>query len=173
VLEAYRQAKGKPQARQPPGVWTAWSTTHRWQGRAAAYDAYLEREARKKAEKEHIAALAQMHKDHLQAGQLLRSRGVEFFAHNKVSKAGDATAALGKGIEIERQARGLPTYILEIASASPEQLDILLADIERGLAASEGTGAAAAAGTRSDVATRNGHSRKPATVVSGAGVEDP
>ena len=50
VLAAYRQAKGKPTARQAAGIWNKWCAEHRWVERAHAYD--LHREALERAARE-------------------------------------------------------------------------------------------------------------------------
>lgn len=42
LTAAYRQAAGKPEARQSSGCWNSWAGRYRWADRARAYDAHLE-----------------------------------------------------------------------------------------------------------------------------------
>ena len=42
VVEAYRQAKGKLEAKQAPGVWNSWVQKFEWFQRARDYDAHLQ-----------------------------------------------------------------------------------------------------------------------------------
>lgn len=49
VPEAYRQAKRKPDARQPNGTWNKWAASRDWATRAQAYDDHLRSERDKVA----------------------------------------------------------------------------------------------------------------------------
>ena len=42
VVEAYRQSRGKPEAKQAPGTWNGWAKRFDWAARAHAFDAHLE-----------------------------------------------------------------------------------------------------------------------------------
>jgi prefoldin subunit 5 len=130
ALLAYRQAKGKAEAIQLPGTWTAWSAENHWRERATAYDEHLEKAARLKTERDTVARRLAMLKRHQQAGELLTSRGVEFFVHQKIEGARDAIAAVGKGVDLERQAEGLPDWVIEVMNAPVEVLDERIADLE-------------------------------------------
>jgi hypothetical protein len=61
VVEAYRQTKGKPSARQAAGTWNAWAARWRWAERARTYDAHLDRVALA-ARAEAVARLQEKHK---------------------------------------------------------------------------------------------------------------
>ncbi len=55
---AYREARGQRSGnKRAPGTWTDWYTRYRWKQRAEAYDAHLERLARRDRETEHLGDL--------------------------------------------------------------------------------------------------------------------
>jgi hypothetical protein len=56
---AYAGYRGEVPHGLPPGQWNLWSVKHRWVARAAAYDAHLDKQARKERERQTIALLAQ------------------------------------------------------------------------------------------------------------------
>lgn len=43
VVEAYRQSRGKPGAKQATGTWNGWAKRYRWAPRAAAWDAKIDK----------------------------------------------------------------------------------------------------------------------------------
>jgi pyridoxal/pyridoxine/pyridoxamine kinase len=104
-----------------------------WHARADKRD----EEARKKADISAIDRTAKTLKDHMQAGELLRQRGVERLVAKPISDEKTAVSAIKLGVELERQALGLPNDVgqqqLEVNVAG--QVDIneaaLLAAIER------------------------------------------
>jgi prefoldin subunit 5 len=129
--KAHAAHVGYPEGtRGVPGRWRLWCDQGEWRARCAAYDAHLEREARQLAERETIKRRAAMLKRHQQAGELLTSRGVEFFVKQKVESARDAIAAVGKGVDLERQAEGLPDWVIEVMNAPAEVLDERIAELE-------------------------------------------
>ena len=98
-----------------------WAAKYGWHERADLID----REAAARADREAIRRRANMLIKCRQAGELLLGRGVERFAGKdaKIQSDRDAITAIGKGVEIWRQAEGLPTWVLEILNATPEELD--------------------------------------------------
>jgi prefoldin subunit 5 len=156
ALNAFRQAKGRPQASNLPGVWTAWCSRYRWPERAAAYDAHLERESRQRAEVETIKRRAEMLRKHQQAGELLRARGVEYFTKQKVEDGRTAIAAVKTGIDVERQAEGLPTWVVELMNADEHVLRERIAELEQRRRQAT-VGLPDSPGDALSVAGRNGH----------------
>jgi hypothetical protein len=52
---------------------------------------------------------------------------VEFLATNKITRASDAIKAVQAGIELERQAEGLPDWVLQLQGMSEDELEAELA----------------------------------------------
>ncbi len=69
-------------------------------------------------------------KTHLQAGELLRLRGVEYLSKHELTNARDAIMALKIGIEIERQCDLLPPWVFAILTASLDELAYMQTDLE-------------------------------------------
>lgn len=113
-----QQASLKRAARR----WFTWSVAYGWEARTREYDAHIERETRQRAEVETIKRRAEMLRKHQQAGELLRARGVEYFAAQKVDDGRTAIAAVKTGIDVERQAEGLPTWVVELLNADESDL---------------------------------------------------
>lgn len=67
---------------------------------------------------------------HLQAGELLRLRGVERLAEHPIQNGMDAVLAMRIGIAIERQADELPDWVAGILTASPDELAAMQTDLE-------------------------------------------
>lgn len=80
------------------------------------------------------------------SGTLLRTRAMQHFAEKdfKFKRSGEAIAAMRVGIEIERQADGLPSYVMEILNASEPELERMAADLDARRRAALGAHAAAA-----------------------------
>lgn len=95
-----------------------WARKFNWIERADI----LEARARQEMEDAIVADRKTRIEQQLKAGTMLRMRGVEWLANNKISTAKDAVAAIVRGVEIERQADGLPTYLMNIATAPLEEL---------------------------------------------------
>jgi len=116
-----------------PATVYRWMAVYDWHARADKRD----EEARKKADISAIDRTAKTLKDHMQAGELLRQRGVERLVAKPISDEKTAVSAIKLGVELERQALGLPNDVgqqqLEVNVAG--QVDIneaaLLAAIER------------------------------------------
>lgn len=62
AYNAHRKAKEKRSVHRASGQWNQWAVYHKWRDRAEAYDAHLEREARKDREREHSERM-QQHRD--------------------------------------------------------------------------------------------------------------
>jgi ATP-dependent exoDNAse (exonuclease V) beta subunit len=158
ALAAFRQIRSRPEATDLPGLWTSWCAKNHWRERAHAYDAYIEQQAREQADQEAIKRRAEMLKRHRQAGELLTRRGIEHFAQQQIDSARDAISAIKTGVDLERQAEGLPAWVGEIMTADADRLRAIVTEVERGLAALESPGDAAALGAGAGpVALRNGH----------------
>lgn len=74
---------------------------------------------------------------HLQAGELLRLRGVERLANHPIQNGMDAILAMRIGIAIERQCDELPDWVAGILTASPSELIVMQADLEARRAAAQ------------------------------------
>lgn len=119
-----------------------WCDWFGWRSRADRRD----EEARKKADKEAIARRAAMLKRHRQAAELMQRRGMERLTGNKIASDRDALSAIKEGVALERQVEGMPSWVVEILNADADKLESLIADLTRGLAASDSPGDATAAG---------------------------
>lgn len=95
-----------------------WAVRYGWQARADARDA----EAARLADADAIRRRAEMLTRHRQAGELLVRRGMEYHAKRPIERAADATQAIQRGIEIERTAEGLPSWVAAVLNATDEQL---------------------------------------------------
>ncbi len=98
-----------------------WAAKYSWEQRADARD----REAAARADRDAIRRRANMLIKCRHAGELLVGRGVERFAQKemKIASDRDAIAAIGKGVEIWREAEGLPTWVVEILTADASELE--------------------------------------------------
>ncbi len=100
-----------------------WSKTYDWRLRASVRDAELQRVSEKAAVKRQLKLIEKQR----EAGQALRVRGVEHLAANKIHRASDAIKAIQVGIELERQAEGLPDWVFALQSMSEDELQAELA----------------------------------------------
>lgn len=130
-----------------------WMDWFGWRARADQRD----REAAEIAEKLAIKRRAAMLERHRKAAELLTTRGMEFFEQKEIEKASDATAAIKAGVELERQAEGMPDWVLAVMNADETSLDRQIAELEYRLKAAlpavpETAGDALAAGSNG-----NGH----------------
>lgn len=96
-----------------------WETKFDWNGRADR----LDREAAARADREAIRRRANMLIKCRQAGELLVGRGVERLAKKEIESEAVAISAIGKGVEIWRQAEGLPAWVIEILTADVSELE--------------------------------------------------
>jgi hypothetical protein len=110
-----------------PSSWyrviAGWSSDNNWVARAAAYDDYIDAEARKKLDRDAIKRKASMLQRHAQSGRALQAFGLQHVQTTKApAKAADAISAIKAGIEIERKSEGLPEYLIEVMEASDDEL---------------------------------------------------
>lgn len=112
-----------------------WMHEFDWHGMADEREA----EAVRQANHEAIRSRAQRLKEHQQAGELLRRRGVLYFSArndkggwlNELEEPTPAIRAIKEGIAIERQAEGLPDYLLRVLTMSEDELRADLARTDR------------------------------------------
>jgi hypothetical protein len=97
----------------------SWMEKWRWHERADQRDAVAKAQADKLASARTAKVLA----DQLKAGELLRLRGTEFFRTNTIKQGHVALGAIKTGVDMERQAVGLPDYVTSILNANPAALD--------------------------------------------------
>ncbi len=95
-----------------------WANDFNWRVKADELDAARERDSHKAAVRRQKALLEKQ----IKAGDLLRLRGMEYLSTTKISRTADAIKAITTGIELERQAEGLPSYLLDLTMKSDEDL---------------------------------------------------
>lgn len=104
----------------------AWADKFNWIERADARDAKVAAAADERA----IAVRLARIEEQRQLGELIRNRSTEFFIGNKIDNAGVALSAARLGIDIERQADGLPDWIIAILNGTPDDLEKLERELE-------------------------------------------
>lgn len=100
-----------------------WADRYHWYDRADARDQAAQRIADTEAAKE----TAKFLKAQQQAGQLLRLKGLKHLSENDIDDGRTAITAIKTGIDIERQALGLPEWIAKILNADADTLDAEIA----------------------------------------------
>ena len=108
-----------------------------WQERADKRDV----SAAKKAERGAIDRKAKMIEFQRIAGFNMRTLGMRWLKENEknaIENLGDAVKAIEKGFALERQAEGLPDWVLSIVSASDAELQDEYANLLRQCAAAGG-----------------------------------
>ncbi len=111
-----------------------WSQRYLWTDRADKRDMQIAC----KVEAEAISRRAKMIEDQRRIGQAMRNAGAQYLVDNgkKAAKsAKDAVSLIGKGFELERQAEGVPDYVVQILNASENELRDQYADLLRSAAA--------------------------------------
>jgi hypothetical protein len=118
-------------------------TLLRWANLFSWSEKLLERESQiyRESEERIVAERRKRLDDQLTLGTTLRRRAFQYLLTHEIEKTSDAIAAARVGIEIERQADTLPTYLLEIACATPDQLTRRIDEMEaqRNAAIANGT----------------------------------
>jgi hypothetical protein len=122
---AYDLYKGGGGSKKKGRVTAAWKKAlvdWNWQKRAEAYDMHVRNERLRAEEKER----AKMLKDHISMARSMWGFGLAELKRMLKEKTDlnptEARIYIKDGVTMERQARGLPEYLLEIASLSDEEL---------------------------------------------------
>ena len=122
AVNRWRAKVGKNRQNSIPGAWSRNAKRWRWRARAEAWDAECCRERIAAAEK----ARAEMIEHHIKLGRSLQQVGAKRLLQlGKAPEsltAGEARQFIKAGVAIERQARGLPEYLLEIAAMTEAEL---------------------------------------------------
>ena len=123
AVNRWRARAGKGgQTNSIPGAWSRNAKRWRWKARAEAWDAECCRERIAAAEK----ARAEMIEYHIKLGRGLQQIGAKRLLQlGKAPEsltAGEARQFIKAGVAIERQARGLPEYLLEVAAMTDAEL---------------------------------------------------
>jgi hypothetical protein len=118
VVEAYRQAKGKPSARQAAGTWNAWAARWHWAERGRAYDVHMDREALA-ARAELVRRLQEKHKLQLcylfnQAIKAAQQLDFERLSPDQVLRWTERL------IVLERLVHGQPVSVEQLRHAGPD-----------------------------------------------------
>jgi hypothetical protein len=104
-----------------PGLRTLyeWSRRYHWQARIAE----LEREARRAADEQRIAALREMYERQAKEGLLLQQVGAEWLAGlpGEQASADAAIRAIVEGAKLERLARGEPSERDEVTTGGSDE----------------------------------------------------
>ena len=103
------------------------SDRYGWYERADARDQAAQRIADTAAAQE----TAKFLKAQQQAGQLLRLKGIKHLSEHDIDDGRTAIAAIKTGVELERQAMGLPDWIAKILTDDADTLQQGIADMER------------------------------------------
>ena len=103
------------------------SDAYGWYDRADARDQAAQRIADTAAAQE----TAKFLKAQQQAGQLLRLKGIKHLSEHDIDDGRTAIAAIKTGVELERQAMGLPDWIAKILTDDADTLQQGIADMER------------------------------------------
>lgn len=104
-----------------------WSDRYGWYDRADARD----RAAAAIADAHAAEETAKFLKAQQQAGQLLRLKGIKHLSEHDIEDGRTAISAIKTGVELERQAIGLPDWVAKILSADANTLEADIAVMER------------------------------------------
>ena len=125
VLEAanrWRDEKGTERQTTVPGAWSRIVSRWHWKERAEAWDVEQRRLRIQEKEREREEA----HKRHVQLARGLQSVGGKRLRQLQddveALSPGEARQYVKEGIGLERQAMGLPEYLIEVAALTDEQL---------------------------------------------------
>ena len=104
-----------------------WADVYKWYDRAAVRDQAAQRIADTAAAHE----TAKFLKAQQQAGLLMRLKGIKHLSEHDIDDGRTAIAAIKTGVELERQAMGLPDWIAKILTDDADTLTNGIADMER------------------------------------------
>lgn len=122
AAHAYLTQKGPEAGVKVPSVSTmrSWSRTFAWKIRSRSMDHTVEKKITDTdiEKKKHATML------HEEAGLLLLQKGMDYLKAGELDKGSDAVAAIKMGVDIHRQAIGLPAWAVEIGGLSDEELQL-------------------------------------------------
>jgi hypothetical protein len=129
-----------------PDTLYTWARRWNWHDRADRRDY----EALQRADREAVRRRARMLNRAREAGELMVLRGTEHLHKKEIGKTADAINAVKTGIDIWRQAEGLPAWVGQIIGAEDHELETIVADLDARRRAALGAGAPDAGGTPPD-----------------------
>ena len=97
---------------------TKWPTVYAWNERADVLDAEVSRQIEIQAINEKVEMLRRQ----ADLGKMLQDAGAEYFETHAIDSDRTALGAIKTGVEIERNARGIPDALLKIAELKDEEL---------------------------------------------------
>jgi hypothetical protein len=97
---------------------TKWPTKFAWNERADVLDAEVSRQIEIQAINEKVEMLRRQ----ADLGKMLQDAGAEYFDTHPIDSDRVALGAIKTGVEIERNARGIPDALLKIAELKDEEL---------------------------------------------------
>lgn len=120
VIHRFRQSWRDPETGRQlsDAILRKWFVEDDWEGHATQ----LREEQVRRAEEELIQNRLEAIRRHTQISRLLQSKAVAFFANNDIVSDGTALGAVRLGIELERQALGMPELVMAIQKMSDDQL---------------------------------------------------
>lgn len=104
-----------------PGIIRQWAEKYGWQERADERDRIVEERRERRA----VEAMARMYEKHVEAGRLLRERGISALKRIRLDNVlpRDTVAMIKTGVDIERQAAGLPQELLAIQAGDERAIE--------------------------------------------------
>ena len=119
----YLAYNGKKRQTCPSGSWSRAFAEWNWKARAEAWDAE-QRIARLVAEEQERAEMLQRHIRLGRGLQSVATAKLQAFVNEQGAdlSPGDVRAFIKEGIGIERQARGLPEYLIAVAKMTDDEL---------------------------------------------------
>ncbi len=125
AINLWRDEKGRKRTSNVAGAWRRNTDAWRWRDRASAWDAEQMRKAAERQEEE----IRRMFERHVQIGQGMQRAATRRLGA-MIEDGGDwddltpdQMRLLAKdGVDLERQARGLPAWLVQIATMTEEEL---------------------------------------------------
>ena len=129
LVNRWREQKGREKKNTVPGAWTIAGKRWNWIQRAEAWDA----EERRKRIAVDEQARADMLRKHIELAHQLQDIGrgtlIAIQEQEAQLEAKEARYYIKDGVQIERQARGLPEYLIEVAQMTDDELRAEYADL--------------------------------------------
>ena len=104
----------------------SWADKFNWNERADERDGKAQKIADAKAVQEQATRL----KRQRQAGELMQERGVKYLRENDIKHERTAIAAIKTGIDVQRQADGLPDWVIHLLNADANELEKQRAELD-------------------------------------------